>query len=96
MADLWQAVRGYLGICLVASVALAGESGPEDWPPQLNGARGGTATLGPGASLNVPGGVAEARGRAGSAAFHIRPSTMRPNGFGLCAFAAIHIPPSER
>lgn len=25
-----------------------------------------------------------------------RPASMKPNGFGLCAFAAIHIPPSER
>lgn len=25
-----------------------------------------------------------------------RPNNMRANGFGLCAFAAIHIPPSER
>ncbi|MBW3599196.1 MAG: hypothetical protein KY475_18235 [Planctomycetes bacterium] len=32
----------------------------------------------------------------GHAADDARPSHMRPNGFGLCAFAAIHIPPSER
>ncbi|MBW3543182.1 MAG: hypothetical protein KY476_23240 [Planctomycetes bacterium] len=32
----------------------------------------------------------------GHAADAIRPEHMRPNGFGLCAFAAIHIPPSER
>jgi hypothetical protein len=25
-----------------------------------------------------------------------RPARMRPNGFGLTAFAAIHIPASER
>lgn len=32
----------------------------------------------------------------GHAADPLRPEKMRPNGFGLCAFAAIHIPPSER
>jgi len=32
----------------------------------------------------------------GHAADSIRPTHMRPNGFGLCAFAAIHIPRSER
>lgn len=32
----------------------------------------------------------------GHAADEIRPSTMRPIGFGLCSFAAIHIPASER
>jgi hypothetical protein len=32
----------------------------------------------------------------GHAADGVRPAHMRPNGFGLCAFAAIHIPPSER
>jgi hypothetical protein len=32
----------------------------------------------------------------GHAADAVRPSHMRPNGFGLCAFAAIHIPASER
>jgi hypothetical protein len=32
----------------------------------------------------------------GHAADPIRPAHMRPNGFGLCAFAAIHIPESER
>jgi len=32
----------------------------------------------------------------GHAADSIRPAHMRPNGFGLCAFAAIHIPESER
>ncbi len=32
----------------------------------------------------------------GHAADTIRPEKMRPNGFGLCAFAAIHIPDSER
>lgn len=32
-------------------------------------------------------------GHAGDA---IRPKKMRPNGFGLCSFAAIHIPDSER
>lgn len=32
----------------------------------------------------------------GHAADRIRPTTMKPNGFGLTAFAAIHIPASER
>ena len=32
----------------------------------------------------------------GHATDRIRPKSMRPNGFGLTAFAAIHIPPSER
>ncbi len=32
----------------------------------------------------------------GHPADDIRPEKMRPNGFGLCAFAAIHIPESER
>jgi hypothetical protein len=32
----------------------------------------------------------------GHAAEHLRPSRMKPIGFGLCAFAAIHIPESER
>lgn len=32
----------------------------------------------------------------GHAAEHLRPSRMKPIGFGLCAFAAIHIPGSER
>jgi sugar lactone lactonase YvrE len=32
----------------------------------------------------------------GHAADGQRPEKMRPNGFGLCGFAAIHIPPSER
>src|SRR5262245_53052248 len=32
----------------------------------------------------------------GHAADRLRPKTMRPDGFGLCAFAAIHIPKSER
>lgn len=32
----------------------------------------------------------------GHAADAIRPARMRPNGFGLTAFAAIHIPPQER
>jgi hypothetical protein len=32
----------------------------------------------------------------GHAADAIRPGHMRPNGFGLCGFAAIHIPTSER
>jgi hypothetical protein len=32
----------------------------------------------------------------GHAAEHQRPSRMKPIGFGLCAFAAIHIPESER
>lgn len=32
----------------------------------------------------------------GHAADHIRPESMKPNGFGLCAFAAIHIPAAER
>ncbi len=32
----------------------------------------------------------------GHAADAIRPSHMRPNGFGLCAFAAIQIPETER
>lgn len=32
----------------------------------------------------------------GHAADSLRPPHMRPNGFGLTAFAAIHIPPAER
>jgi hypothetical protein len=32
----------------------------------------------------------------GHAGDRIRPKAMRPNGFGLCGFAAIHIPESER
>jgi hypothetical protein len=32
----------------------------------------------------------------GHAADQIRPQSMKPNGFGLCAFAAIQIPESER
>jgi hypothetical protein len=32
----------------------------------------------------------------GHAADRLRPKAMRPNGFGLCGFAAIHIPRSER
>ncbi len=32
----------------------------------------------------------------GHAADPIRPQHMKPNGFGLCSFAAIHIPKSER
>jgi hypothetical protein len=32
----------------------------------------------------------------GHAADEIRPANMRPIGFGLCSFAAIHIPASER
>ncbi len=32
----------------------------------------------------------------GHAAEAVRPPHMKPNGFGLCAFAAIHIPASER
>ncbi len=32
----------------------------------------------------------------GHAADRLRPKKMAPNGFGLCAFAAIHIPKSER
>jgi hypothetical protein len=32
----------------------------------------------------------------GHAADSQRPEKMRPNGFGLCGFAAIHIPASER
>jgi hypothetical protein len=32
----------------------------------------------------------------GHAADRTRPKAMKANGFGLCSFAAIHIPPSER
>jgi sugar lactone lactonase YvrE len=32
----------------------------------------------------------------GHAGDRVRPAHMKPNGFGLCAFAAIHIPKSER
>jgi sugar lactone lactonase YvrE len=32
----------------------------------------------------------------GHAGAKSRPATMKPNGFGLCAFAAIHVPKSER
>jgi sugar lactone lactonase YvrE len=32
----------------------------------------------------------------GHAAGGVRPAKMKPNGFGLCGFAAIHIPKSER
>lgn len=32
-------------------------------------------------------------GHAGDA---VRPRRMRPNGFGLCGFAAVHIPAAER
>jgi hypothetical protein len=32
----------------------------------------------------------------GHAADRLRPKAMQPNGFGLCAFAAIHLPASER
>lgn len=32
----------------------------------------------------------------GHAADPVRPAAMKPNGFGLCSFAAIHIPASER
>jgi hypothetical protein len=32
----------------------------------------------------------------GHAGDRIRPKSMKPNGFGLCSFAAIHIPESER
>jgi hypothetical protein len=32
----------------------------------------------------------------GHAADEIRPGKMTPIGFGLCSFAAIHIPQSER
>jgi sugar lactone lactonase YvrE len=32
----------------------------------------------------------------GHAADALRPKAMKPNGFGLCGFAAIHIPKSER
>lgn len=32
----------------------------------------------------------------GHASDRIRPKAMRPNGFGLCSFAALHIPASER
>jgi hypothetical protein len=32
----------------------------------------------------------------GHAGDRVRPKSMRPNGFGLCAFAAIHVPKSER
>jgi sugar lactone lactonase YvrE len=32
----------------------------------------------------------------GHAAESVRPAHLKPNGFGLCAFAAIHIPESER
>jgi hypothetical protein len=32
----------------------------------------------------------------GHAARHVRPEKMKPNGFGLTAFAAVHIPKSER
>ncbi len=32
----------------------------------------------------------------GHAADEIRPGNMKPIGFGLCSFAAIHIPESER
>ena len=32
----------------------------------------------------------------GHAGDRLRPAHMKPNGFGLCAFAAIHIPESER
>jgi sugar lactone lactonase YvrE len=32
----------------------------------------------------------------GHAADKHRPKTMKPNGFGLCGFAAIHVPKSER
>jgi hypothetical protein len=32
----------------------------------------------------------------GHAGDRTRPAKMKPNGFGLCAFAAIHIPKPER
>jgi hypothetical protein len=32
----------------------------------------------------------------GHASDRTRPATMKTKGFGLCAFAAIHIPESER
>jgi sugar lactone lactonase YvrE len=32
----------------------------------------------------------------GHAGDRVRPARMKPNGFGLCAFAAVHVPKSER
>jgi len=32
----------------------------------------------------------------GHAGDRVRPKMMQPNGFGLCGFAAIHIPQGER
>jgi sugar lactone lactonase YvrE len=49
-----------------------------------------------GAKLSADGGTlyVNLNGHATSAS--ARPAHLKPNGFGLCAFAAIHIPPSER
>jgi hypothetical protein len=69
VVDRWQAARASLGVCLVAIVAPASAAGAEDWPPELKGAEGGTVTSRSEAFLRVPASVAEARGRAGSAAF---------------------------
>lgn len=48
-----------------------------------------------GAKLSADGGTLYVNFN-GHAADSIRPSNMKPNGFGLTAFAAIHIPPAER
>ncbi len=53
----------------------------QPWPPELRGATNGSTLY---VNFN------------GHAAASQRPSTMKPIGFGLCAFAAIHIPESER
>src|SRR3954470_9320806 len=71
VADLRRVARGFLGICLVASRASAGSAGAEDWPPELTGAKGGTATLRSEAFLKVPASVTEGRAKAGAAAFDV-------------------------
>jgi sugar lactone lactonase YvrE len=48
-----------------------------------------------GAKLSADGGTLYVNFN-GHAADRLRPEKMKPNGFGLCGFAAIHIPPSER
>lgn len=48
-----------------------------------------------GVKLSADGGVLYVNFN-GHAADAVRPPTMKPNGFGLCAFAALHIPSGER